>query len=138
MRHALKLAWLTTAALPQVAYAQSGSPSEAQTQAAAAEPADPGDIIVTARRRAEQLQDVPISVTAISGEKLEESGVTDALSLQNSVPSLSTTTQGTTRSELGFAIRGQRTQESQLLTDAPVGTYFAEVVQARSVGFANT
>lgn len=98
--------------------------------------ADRPDIIVTARRREEALQDVPISVTAVSGESLARSGVSDALGLQSRVPSLSLTNQGTSRNELGFAIRGQRTQESQLLTDPPVGTYFAEVVQARSVGFA--
>lgn len=94
------------------------------------------DIVVTARRREEALQDVPISITAISGESLTRSGVVDAQGLQAVVPSLSLTNQGTTRNELGFAIRGQRTQEQQLLTDPPVGTYFAEVVQARSVGFA--
>ena len=94
------------------------------------------DIVVTARRREEALQDVPISITAVSGDSLARSGVSDALGLQSRVPSLSLTNQGTSRNELGFAIRGQRTQESQLLTDPPVGTYFAEVVQARSVGFA--
>ncbi len=77
---------------------------------------------------------MPISITAVSGESLARSGVSDALALQSRVPSLSLTNQGTSRNELGFAIRGQRTQESQLLTDPPVGTYFAEVVQARSVG----
>lgn len=102
-----------------------------------AEGAVPGqDIIVTARRREEALQDVPISITAVSGESLSRSGVSDALGLQSRVPSLSITNQGTSRNELGFSIRGQRSQESQLLTDPPVGTYFAEVVQARSVGFA--
>ena len=98
---------------------------------------DRGDIIVTARRREEVLQDVPISITAVTGESLSRSGVSDAIGLQSRVPSLSLTNQGTSRNELAFTIRGQRTQESQLLTDPPVGTYFAEVVQARSVGFAN-
>ena len=106
-------------------------PAPQATSAAASQ-----DIIVTARRREEALQDVPISITAVSGESLARSGVSDALALQSRVPSLSLTNQGTSRNELGFAIRGQRTQESQLLTDPPVGTYFAEVVQARSVGFA--
>jgi iron complex outermembrane receptor protein len=123
--------------LPQLAVAQTAAPP-AEAEAAVTGAADSGEIIVTARRRAESLQDVPISVSAISGKALTQSGVTDALSFQSRVPSLSLTNQGTTRSELGFSIRGQRTQESQLLTDPPVGTYFAEVVQARSTGFANT
>jgi iron complex outermembrane receptor protein len=111
--------------------------AQAQAIPAAADASDREEIIVTARRREESLQDVPISVSAISGKALTAGGVTDALGFQSRVPSLSLTNQGTTRSELGFSIRGQRTQESQLLTDAPVGTYFAEVVQARSTGFAN-
>jgi len=37
-----------------------------------------------------------------------------------------------------FALRGQRTQETQLFTDPPVGTYFAEVVQPRPYGFGKT
>jgi iron complex outermembrane recepter protein len=129
-RHVLACA---VSLLPHLAAAQTATP-----QAGAASSADAGEIIVTARRREETLQDVPISVSAISGKALTQGGVTDALSFQSRVPSLSLTNQGTTRSELGFSIRGQRTQESQLLTDPPVGTYFAEVVQARSIGFANT
>ncbi|ATE63934.1 TonB-dependent receptor [Rhizorhabdus dicambivorans] len=121
--------------LPQLATAQTAA-SPAGAEAVSGNEA--GEIIVTARRREETLQDVPISVSALSGKALTQGGVTDALSFQSRVPSLSLTNQGTTRSELGFSIRGQRTQESQLLTDPPVGTYFAEVVQARSIGFANT
>jgi iron complex outermembrane receptor protein len=122
------------AATSLVATAAAAQDATAPDQASGA--AQGSDIIVTARRREEALQDVPISITAVSGASLARSGVSDALGLQSRVPSLSLTNQGTSRNELGFAIRGQRTQESQLLTDPPVGTYFAEVVQARSVGFA--
>jgi iron complex outermembrane receptor protein len=122
------------AAVSLIATAASAQESDTAPQAEGARLTQ--EIIVTARRREEVLQDVPISITAISGDSLARSGISDALALQSRVPSLSLTNQGTSRNELGFAIRGQRTQESQLLTDPPVGTYFAEVVQARSVGFA--
>lgn len=96
------------------------------------------DIVVTARRRAENLQDVPISVSAISGEALRQSGVTDAQSLQYRTPSLSITSAQSQRNTVAFSLRGQRTQETQLFTDPPVGTYFAEVVQPRPYSFGNS
>jgi len=95
------------------------------------------EIVVTARRRAETLHDVPISVSAISGESLERAGVTSVQSLQYQTPSLSITTAASQRNIVTFAMRGQRAQETQLFTDPPVGTYFAEVVQPRPYGFGN-
>lgn len=47
------------------------------------------EIIVTAQKRAESLQDVPISMTAVSGDRLEDAGVTDFQSLSEYVPNLS-------------------------------------------------
>ena len=97
-----------------------------------------GDIVVTARRREEALQDVPISVSALSGEQLERAGVTDAQTLQYRTPSLTITSAQSQRNTVAFAMRGQRTQETQLFTDPPVGTYFAEVVQPRPYGFGKS
>ena len=51
------------------------------------QPATP-EIIVTANRREERAQDVPISLTAISAASLEERAVTQLQDLQASVPSL--------------------------------------------------
>jgi iron complex outermembrane recepter protein len=119
------------AALPGAALAQTDAPP----QAAEADVIDAGEIVVTARRRAESLQDVPISVSALSGEQLQRTGVRDAMALQYSTPSLSITSSQSQRNTVAFAIRGQRTQETQLFTDPPVGTYFAEVVQPRPYGF---
>lgn len=95
------------------------------------------EVIVTARRREEVLQDVPISVSALSGEALERSGISDIQALQYRTPSLAVTTTFSQRNVAAFALRGQRTQETQLFTDPPVGTYFAEVVQPRPYGFGN-
>lgn len=112
------------------------SSTGAQAQDVPAEDAiSSGDIIVTARRREEKLQDVPVSVSALSGQQLERAGVTDALSLQYRTPSLSITSAQSQRNTVAFSLRGQRTQETQLFTDPPVGTYFAEVVQPRPYGF---
>jgi iron complex outermembrane recepter protein len=115
------------------------TPDSAQTAAIdSTETAAETDIIVTARRRDENLQDVPISITVVSGEQLTSRGVSDSLDLQYQTPSLSVTTAGASRSALAYSIRGQRTNETQILTDPPVGTYFAEVVVPRTFGFGTS
>lgn len=67
-----------------------------------AESVSSGDIVVTARRRDEALQDVPISVSAISGEQLSRSGVTDVQGLQYRTPSLSITSAQSQRNTVAF------------------------------------
>lgn len=116
---------------PAAAQAVSSEPEAQQTTTV-------GEIVVTARRRAENIQDVPISVTALTGETLANEGITDITGIQGKVPSLTITNAGVQRDSFTFAIRGQRTSEIQLLTDPPVGLYFAEVVQPRPFGFGNT
>lgn len=55
--------------------------------AAAQDAADSEDeIVVTAQKREQSIQDVPISVTAVSGERLENQGIGDLETLSNYVP----------------------------------------------------
>ena len=63
--------------------------SHAQTADAAQPTTELAEIVVTAQRRAERLQDVPLSVTAITGEDIAARGVTSLEDLQYSVPGLS-------------------------------------------------
>lgn len=68
-----------------------GMATAAQAQGRAERPgaADEGDVIVvTAQRRAENLQDVPISITALTGEAMEASGVQDTRDLPLLTPGL--------------------------------------------------
>ncbi|MBO9519336.1 MAG: TonB-dependent receptor [Porphyrobacter sp.] len=58
----------------------------------------PRDIIVTAQRREENLQDVPIAATAISGDQLDDKAVQRLADLQFAAPSVSITDQGLTQS----------------------------------------
>ncbi len=46
------------------------------------------EVIITAQKRTESLQDVPISVSAIQGEKLEEAGIANMAALADYVPNL--------------------------------------------------
>lgn len=68
--------------------------ASAQTAPAASAPQDSGEIIVTAQKRSERLLEVPMSVSAISGEQLVKSGITSTLSLQQTTPGLVTVNTG--------------------------------------------
>ncbi len=99
-------------------------------QDSADERADATDIIVTARRQEERLQDVPISITVLSQEALSKRNIVSGADLGQYVPSLVSNQQfGPEKSS--FAIRGF-TQEGK--TSPSVAVYFAEVVAPRSFG----
>jgi iron complex outermembrane recepter protein len=59
-----------------------------QAEAPEAEAADSGEIIVTARRRAEAAQDVPIALTALSGDTLARQGAFSIQSVSQQAPTL--------------------------------------------------
>ncbi len=74
------------------------SPVAAQDSPDGATEDTPPIIIVTAQRREENLQDVPIAATAMSGEMLEDKAVKNLADLQYAAPSVSITDQGLTQS----------------------------------------
>src|SRR5438045_1343193 len=83
----------------------------APTDAAAAAQADAGtgesgDIVVTARRRNEALLDVPIAVTAYSGEQLEREGAVDITDAGDTTPNVTLEVSRGTNSTLTAFIRG--------------------------------
>ena len=121
-------------AVPAFAVAQDAAPEP--DQAARARPAfGDEDIVVTARRREERLQDVPLSVSAVSGATLERANITNVAGLSRVVPSLvSVPGQGGGRSLPSFAIRGLSQQELTLLADQSVSTYMGDIVLARTQG----
>ena len=89
------------------------------------------EIVVTARRREERLQDVPISMTIFNQAQIDDRNIVSAADLAIYTPSMSANTRfGTDFST--FAIRGFH---QELRTTASVGVYFAEVVAPRG---ANT
>jgi iron complex outermembrane receptor protein len=103
------------------AHAQDASQAESETAEEA--PNAGNDIVVTARRREELLQEVPVAVTAFTGEDLEKRGINDITDLQQTVPSLNLGTSTTTggRKSISPALRGVRSNA--------VTIYFADVVQ---------
>ncbi|MFM5885394.1 MAG: TonB-dependent receptor [Novosphingobium sp.] len=134
MRSAIAMALAASSCLiPAAAFAQTDAAPAADGQAAsdtAGSDTALGEIVVTARRRAENLQDVPLAVTAYTQEALTQKGITDRTSLADNTPSLFTINGGYPREFAFFALRGQ----GPAFGSTPgVVNYFAEVPNAVGV-----
>ena len=80
--------------------------SPAMAQSAEDETASNEDIIVSARKRDERLQDVPLSVTVLSGQQLEAAQITSVRDLSQIAPSLVALGSGSGSNVTVLAIRG--------------------------------
>ena len=101
-------------------------PAAAQDEPSASE-GESGEIIVTARRRDERLIDVPIAVTAISGEALEARGAIDLTDVQSVAPNVTLETSRGTNSTLSAFIRGIGQQDPVSGFEQGVGIYLDDV-----------
>ncbi|MBU6371983.1 MAG: TonB-dependent receptor [Alphaproteobacteria bacterium] len=124
-----RLGLLSAVALP---LALTSAPAFAQTQPAA-QPAE-GDIIVTARRTEERLQNVPIAVTALSAAALEAKGAENIGALQGSVPNLNIVQGRGTNSSANVFIRGVGQPDALQTFDPGVGIYLDDVYISRIRG----
>lgn len=96
-----------------------------------------GEIIVTAQRREQRLQDVPIAVSAFNAQALEERAVADVAQLSNIAPNV-TLDAGTpfsgSSAVLSAYIRGIGANDFAFNIDPGVGIYLDGVYLARTVG----
>ena len=88
-------------------------PQPPATAQAVDEPVEAGsqEIIVTARRREETLQDVPIAVTAYTGEQLERQGSLDITDIGDTTPNVTLETSRGSNTTLTAFIRGVGQQD---------------------------
>jgi len=93
-------------------------------------------IEVRAQKRTQNLQKVPISVTALSGDKLAESVIKDIFDLQASVPGLQVA-QNNNATATTFSIRGVGTDSSNFGLESSVGLYIDGVYRARQSAMVN-
>ena len=91
-------------------------------------------ITVTARRREETLQDVPLSVTAMSGEDLERMGAIDIVAIADTTPNITLEVSRGTNSTLSAFIRGVGQQDPVAGFEAGVGIYVDDVYLNRPQG----
>jgi iron complex outermembrane receptor protein len=86
-----------------------------------------GDIVVTARRREERLVEVPIAVTAFSGEQLEQSGAIDITDIGQVTPNVTLEVSRGTNNTLSAFIRGVGQQDPVAGFESGVGLYLDDV-----------
>ena len=91
-------------------------------------------ITVTARRRDERLQDVPIAVTAYSGAQLQREGATDITDIGDTTPNVTIESSRATNSTLTAFIRGIGQQDPVAGFEQGVGLYLDDVYLNRPQG----
>jgi iron complex outermembrane receptor protein len=147
-----KSAWLlsaglfaiTTPAIAQTAVSntdtdkQTAQPTPGATEGAAAQdqareqPANTGEIVITATRRNQALSDVPMAVSAVTAKQLQYTGATDIRQLDQVSPSLLVSS---TTSEAGAAvarIRGIGTVGDNPGLEGSVGVFIDGVYRPRA------
>jgi iron complex outermembrane receptor protein len=92
------------------------------------------EVVVTARRRAESLQDVPIAVTALTGDALTMRGAQDITELAQQVPSVTLEPSRATNTTLTAFIRGVGQQDPLAGFEQGVALYLDDVYLARPQG----
>lgn len=124
LRFAIAAALAPTAALAQTANQEAQQPSVGLEE-----------IVVTAERREASLQAVPLAVTALSVEALENRQVTEARDLARYTPSLKMFNNITSPTNLSPSLRGSLTQDASLIVaESPFGIYVDDIYLARLNG----
>jgi iron complex outermembrane receptor protein len=112
------------------AMAQEAPTQTAPTPEQAADNSGLDDIIVTAQKREQSLQDVPISITAFNAESISALGAQSVGDLDTFTPGLSINDSSVTQPS--YTIRGVSTDDFGIGTDPAVGIFIDGVYSARS------
>lgn len=140
MQRTKRAIWLASATIAAVA----GVSGQAQAQGGAAVATDDGanDIVVTATRREERLQDVPLAVTAVSGDDLARSALKEVTDIQYLAPNITFSATNPVSNGGGYQVRGIGTQTYDSGVEQTVGLVVDGVViglsrDPASTGFAD-
>ncbi len=142
MRHVVTLvaalAVVLGLAAPALAQAPEQEPAEAPTTEENAAPAEGqkfiAEIIVTSRKTEENIQEVPIAVSVVTGEQLEDLAAADISELQSYVPNLSIYQGRNQSTTLTAFLRGVGQSDPLWGVDPGVGLYIDDVYIARPQG----
>jgi len=141
-----KISWIATVGalaglwLSAVAAAQGSAPVSATVSPAPEQESTVSqlsEIVVTAQKRAENIQDVPIAITAYSQSDLRSKGITDIGGLSRLTPNVNLDTGSPfagSNSVLSASIRGIGQDDFAFNLDPGVGVYVDGVYYARTVG----
>ena len=92
------------------------------------------EIVVTAQKRAENLQKTPLAVSAMTAETLEARGISDVADISAAAPNLTTSITPSSTTNITVQIRGIGESDPVLTADSPVGIYVDGVVIGRTAG----
>ena len=121
--------------LPAVAFAQAAKPESSEAQPAKDDPADSAssgnEIVVTATKREQTLQDVPVSVSVTTAETIERAQIRDIKDLASVVPSLRVA-EHQSSAQTDFNIRGFGNGANNAGIEPSVGVFIDGVYRSRS------
>jgi iron complex outermembrane recepter protein len=126
-----RISLFSAAAIPALAIA-TASPAFAQDAQSEAEPAAAaGEIVITAQGRAQQLADVPLAVSAVNSEQMQNSGANDIRQLNQVAPSLLVSSTGS-EANGSARIRGIGTVGDNPGLESSVAVFIDGVYRSRS------
>lgn len=128
LRKILPVGLMVSVALPGAAFAQEAD----DNQAGPVQAATGSEIVVTAQRRSERLQDIPGSISAVTAETLNSAGVPDISTVAPRVPGFYAGGFGTSRPQL--YIRGIGTRQFDPGSESSVGVFVDESYLGRTGG----
>ncbi len=94
------------------------------------------EIVVRAQKRDQNMMDVPIALTAVTGSEIEASGIKDVFDLQQNVPGL-IVGQSQTATTSNFSIRGVGSTSNNFGVESSVGLYVDGVYRSRQSSLIN-
>ena len=109
---------MSGAAMGVLAFASSAAAAEAAADNS--QPNEVSEVVVTAQKRTERLQDVPLSVSAISEKSMDQQGIVGFADYVTRTPGLHLSTEGT---QSTFTVRGISSSTSADTTSATAGIY---------------
>ncbi len=132
-KHLIRAALLGAVALPATAYAQEAPIEEAQpaTDAPEAAEGEGNEIVVTATKREQTLQDVPVAVSVTTAESIERAQIRDLKDLQTLVPALRVS-QLQSSANTNFIIRGFGNGANNPGIEPSVGVFVDGVYRSRT------
>ena len=92
------------------------------------------EVVVTAQRREEKLQEVPLSITALSANELETRGIDNTLDLTGAAPNVFARANPGAAGIATVGIRGAITGQPAIWVDSPIGLYLDGVYLGKSQG----
>lgn len=103
-------------------------------KAAASEGTQLGEVVVTAQRRSESLQETPVAIATFDSKAMETAGIANLEDIGSKVPNVSIQPFPVNSSTLTISIRGVGFLDSQISQDSPVGVYIDGIYVSRTAG----